>query len=201
VNPSENSNPTPPALPDVGVGVGVDTPAPALTGRRRLLRAGLMGAPALLALKSSPVLAVNCKLPSGFSASGNFSKTGKNSCATPAPVPSAWSTRISSGKYTGTTITPATLFTSVGFNFRTGYFTNTETFSSVLARGNGNIAALTASAYLASISNGGATFANSNTIRAMWNNGVLGGSYAAGSGVVWGETQVKKYLLYATGQA
>ena len=176
-----------------------------MTGRRRLLRAGLMGAPALLALKSSPVLAVNCKLPSGFSASGNFSKTGKNSCATPAPVPSAWSTRISSSgsskRYTGTTITPTTLFTSVGFDFRTGYFTDTETFSSVLARGNGNIAALTASAYLASISNGGATFANSNTIKAMWNNGVLAGNYAAGSGVVWGQPQVKNYLLYVTGQA
>lgn len=197
MNPSENPNSTPPALPDVAV----DTPAPAVSGRRRLLRAGLMGAPALLALKSSPVLAANCKLPSGFSASGNLSRSGSKNCAAPAPKPSTWSGLIVSGQYSGTTVTPGTRFKRPGFTVSASNFLATDTFSMVLAKGDTHIAALTASVYLASISNGGGTFPTSNTVIAMWNNGVVAGSYAAGPGVVWGQIQVKNYLLYLTGQA
>ena len=49
-------------------------------GRRRLVQAGLAGAPLLMALKSTPVLASNCKSPSGFSVSGNMSRPGDYVC-------------------------------------------------------------------------------------------------------------------------
>lgn len=49
-------------------------------GRRKLVQAGLAGAPLLLALKSTPVLASNCKSPSGFSVSGNMSRPGDYVC-------------------------------------------------------------------------------------------------------------------------
>lgn len=42
--------------------------------RRRLVQAGLASAPILLALRATPVLAANCKNPSGFSVSGNLSR-------------------------------------------------------------------------------------------------------------------------------
>ncbi len=187
----------PSALPDANV----DTPVAALPGRRRLLRAGLMGAPALLALKSSPVLATNCKLPSGFSASGNLSRSGSKNCAAPAPLPSAWSSKVVSGSYSGTSITPSTTFASAGFNINVSYFAATDTFSTVLAKGNSSTTALTASVFLASITAGGGNFPNSTEVKKMWNNGVLGGSYAAGTGVVWDKPKVRAYLLYLTGQA
>ena len=44
--------------------------------RRKLIQTGLAGAPLLMALKSVPALAADCKQPSGFSASGNLSQNG-----------------------------------------------------------------------------------------------------------------------------
>jgi hypothetical protein len=47
----------------------------------------------LLALKSTPVLAGNCKQPSGFSVSGNLSATGGKNCSSPFPSISDWQNR------------------------------------------------------------------------------------------------------------
>lgn len=106
-----------------------------------------------------------------------------------------------SGNYSGTTITPTTTFASAGFTVNTTYFNATDTFSTVLAKGNGNITALTASVFLISITSGGGTFPNATEVKKMWNNGVIGGSYTASPGVVWDKPKVMNYLLYLTGQA
>lgn len=84
--------------------------------RRKLLRGGLIGAPVLLALKSTPVLACNCKLPSGFSTSGNLSRNGgkPSTCTDPAKGPSWWSSHVEKNqKFTGTNISKNTAFNSV----------------------------------------------------------------------------------------
>jgi len=84
-------------------------------GRRRLIRGTLVGAPILLALKSTPVLASNCKLPSGFSTSGNLSRNGGATCTQPAHQPSYWPSHINptDGKFTGTGLLKTTPFNSV----------------------------------------------------------------------------------------
>ena len=75
-------------------------------GRRKLIRGALVGVPVLLALKSTPVLACNCKLPSGFSVSGNVSQRNGAGCNAPANGPSYWLSNISSnGKFRGTDAT------------------------------------------------------------------------------------------------
>jgi len=94
--------------------------------RRKLLRGGLVGAPVLLALKSTPVLACNCKLPSGFSTSGNLSRNGGASpCTDPAKNPAWWSSHIEKShqfssshggknqKFSGTNISTSTPFNSI----------------------------------------------------------------------------------------
>ena len=60
--------------------VATSDSAVAQKSRRRLVQAGLAGAPLLMALKSTPVLASNCKSPSGFSVSGNMSRPGDYVC-------------------------------------------------------------------------------------------------------------------------
>lgn len=214
MNPSENPNSTPPALPNAAV----ETSVSAVPARRRLLRAGLMGAPALLALKSTPVLACNCKLPSGFSASGNLSRSGSKNCPSPAPKPSAWrtlayqtkmgtspsyyyvykNTSLKATAKVGSTEAGAIFKTNGGFSVK--YFAAGDSFDTVLARGDTDIVALTAAAYLESFTSGGANFPSPLTVQQMWNNGVVGGAYTATTGVVWDETKVKNYLLFVTGQ-
>ena len=84
--------------------------------RRRLLRGGLIGVPVLLALKSTPVLACNCKLPSGFSTSGNLSRNGgrASTCTDPARGPAWWPNHIEKNKkFSGTQISKDTPFNSI----------------------------------------------------------------------------------------
>ena len=84
--------------------------------RRRLLRGGLIGAPVLLALKSTPVLACNCKLPSGFSTSGNLSRNGgaASTCRDPARGPTWWPNHVEKNKkFSGTGISKDTPFNSI----------------------------------------------------------------------------------------
>jgi hypothetical protein len=169
-----------------------------------------MGAPALLALTSAPVLAANCKLPSGFSASGNLSRTGSKNCSEAAPTPTVWSSMTTGNngnngnnnlKYTGTNIKTTDTFIGAGFNVK--YFAVGDSFATVLARGNLDIVALTASAFLTALAGGNSTtFPDSVKIARMWNDGVAGTiGYTATTGVVWHETEVRNYLLYLTGQA
>jgi len=83
--------------------------------RRRLIRGGLIGVPVLLALKSTPVLACNCKLPSGFSTSGNLSRNKGKTCTDPAKGPAWWPNQYDkkTKKFFGTNITKDTKFNSI----------------------------------------------------------------------------------------
>lgn len=84
--------------------------------RRRLLRGGLIGVPLLLALKSTPVLACNCKLPSGFSTSGNLSRNGGKppTCTDPAKGPTWWPNNVEKNKnFWRTNISKDTPFNSI----------------------------------------------------------------------------------------
>jgi hypothetical protein len=81
------------------------------------------------------------------------------------------------------------------------YFATGDSFDTVLARGDTDIAALAAAVYLQSFTSGGSNFPGPTVVQAMWNLGVFGSGYTATSGVTWHETEVKNYLLYVTKQA
>jgi hypothetical protein len=91
--------------------------------RRKLVRGVLLGAPILLALKSTPVLACNCKLPSGFSTSGNLSRNGGATCTQPAHNPSYWPSHIGwDKKFTGTGVNLASLVVTAYLDIKANYF-------------------------------------------------------------------------------
>ena len=110
--------------------------------RRKLIQRGLVVAPVLLALKSTPVLACNCKLPSGFSTSGNLSRNAGATCSEPAHQPSWWLNHISSGKFGGA------VSTSSVFNAKFGVTYETRTFLAILQGGTINLTSLLVSAYI-----------------------------------------------------
>lgn len=173
--------------------------------RRKLLRGAAIGTPALLALKSTPVMACNCKLPSGFSASGNLSRTGTKNCAAPCSKPSTW--KGSTYQYNKTdrcyndktTIKTTTAFKDCGFSI--SKFSSGDSCDTVLGRGDRDIAALMCAAYLESLRSAGTGFPNSTIVKNMWNFGVCGSGYTVSPGIVWKEDKVLQYLLYVTGQA
>jgi hypothetical protein len=197
--PDNNSQPdTTDLKPSQPIGRGTSE------GRRRLLRAGLMGAPALLALKSAPVLACNCKLPSGFSASGNLSRTGATNCSDRAPRPSEWPGKCNSStkKYgTSSVKSSESLVTNYQFAAGGGLLAAT-TIGQALVMGSNEKVNLIAAAFL-NVRTGnfpsGITEAN---VRAMW-SGLLNGGYKpnAASSVVWNQDQILKYLRYVMGLA
>lgn len=168
--------------------------------RRRLLRGGLVAAPTLLALTSTPVLACNCKLPSGFSASGNLSQTRSNNCAAPGKSPTQWAGSVVGGKFSGTTIA-----SNCTFSPTIGNTTDSTTFMSILSQGNANSneKALVVAVYLQAVVNGGAGFPSSAQVKKMWNDTVGAGMYTAlqSPQVMWGRADVVKYFKYLTGQA
>lgn len=170
------------------------SPAPS-AGRRRLLRA----APALTVLPATPVLAANCKLPSGFSVSGHLSRAGGQGCSAPAPQPRAWAslTHEQGGKfhYNGTTLPTDLPFSSL---FPGG---TSEPLATVLAAGNANENALFAAVRLQAIALGGAaSFPAEAEVLRMWNE-TRGGTYSPTPGVSWGRDEVRRYLRYLTGQS
>lgn len=171
--------------------------------RRRLIKLGATAAPAVLALKSTPVMACNCKIPSGFSTSGADSRK-VTACADPGKTPSAWGANCSSSspyKYSGTNYNKNTTFSSAGFTTTATY--TDKTFSQLMKTGmNQDLQALIVAVFLEGSINGGTKFPNITTVRKMWNEGVLSGTYKPYSGLTttWDAAKVKKYLLYLTGQ-
>lgn len=161
----------------------------AISGRRKLIRGGMVGAPIILALKSTSVWACNCKHPSGFSVSGNYSQTHSNVCADPAPKPGSISASepLRQKKFAGSTSSGdagMTLPSGVASGYTLGN-----------ALGSSGDAQVVAAAYInASRSSfGGVT---KETVRAMWNDTANGGSYAASAGVAWKRADVINYLKY-----
>lgn len=174
-------------------------------GRRRLLRGGLLGAPALLALKSAPVLACNCKLPSGFSASGNLSRGGSKNCVDRAPQPSQWVNNYNSGtkKYTGTSVKTTHKLVSDCLLMQGGNITSATTVAGGLVSSFEEVRLISA-AFLNVLSGnfpGGLTVTQ---VRSMWTCiATSGGTYQASSSpsIVWDKTKVLNYLRYVMGLA
>lgn len=166
-------------------------------GRRKLIRGALVGAPILLALKSTPVLACNCKLPSGFSTSGNLSRNGGNAaaarCQSPARGPSYWKSHYdrSTKKFSGTNVTTTTSFNSI---FLPGDPLNRNLLV-VLQSGDSNFSSLVVAAYLGIKSRyfvGGISITN---IQQMWS-----GNYKPhGNTIPWTATECTDYLKYVMG--
>lgn len=195
MNNFEDNQPVSQASPEVSPVAG---PVPS-GSRRRLLRGGLAAAPALLALTSTPVLACNCKLPSGFTASGNFSQTGSYNCAAPGRKPTGWklAVDVQTNKFSGTDVTKSTTFASVF-----GGSDNTTFWSLFcLSNANSDSRALAAAVYLQSIVNGGYQFPYMSLVQKMWKDTEGAGRFTAVTApvVTWSRAEVVTYFKYLTG--
>jgi len=161
--------------------------------RRKLIRGGVIGIPTLLVLKSTPVLASNCKLPSGFSVSGNLSQTGMNQCSQPALKP----TQISSAdplrlkKFAGNIN-----YGHAGLVLPSGFASDYKLGAALSAGGD---LALIAAAYINATNGVFAPGATNIMVRSMWNQTASGGTYVATTGVSWTRTDVISYLNYVMG--
>lgn len=158
-------------------------------GRRKLIRGGVIGVPVLLALKSAPVLACNCKMPSGFSVSGNLSQTAKNSCEFPAKSPSqiASNDPLRNKKFAGNVNQG-----NAGLTLPYGK-TNAYTLGNALT--DGGDGALVAAAYINANNNHFSPGVTKEIVRTMWNN-TVSGTYTATTGVNWTRDDVIAYLKY-----
>ena len=158
--------------------------------RRKLIRGGAIGIPVVLALKSTPVLACNCKLPSGFSVSGNLSQTHNNKCGDPALKPSQISSSnpLRQKKFAG--------------NISNGHaglilpLNKPADWKLGDALSGGGDPALIAAAYINAANGSFSPGATTTMVRNMWNQTANGGAYAPIAGVAWTRTDVISYLNY-----
>lgn len=203
---------TPEALPTAASTRGVSA-SRVSTSRRNLLRGGLAGAPALLALKSTPVVACTCKLPSGFTVSGNLSRGPKN-CVDRARRASTWASSTNcktaspnqyySGTtnyaiYKGTLVGSGTTGTGTPLSLITTGYSGT-TVGSWLALPDDSVQGMLMACYLESVVSGGPNFPTTAMIKSMWNTGVQGTGYTVPNQTVkWNKDQVIGYLRYLTG--
>ncbi|XHS79250.1 hypothetical protein ACFJGW_04565 [Burkholderiaceae bacterium UC74_6] len=176
-----------------------DAAKPASPSRRRLLRAGAIGAPALLALKSTPVMACNCKLPSGFSVSGNASHNQGSTCSSPGKTPTWWSGQCdSNGYYSGTSCNKTHQY-STYFTCTTTY--KDKTLNTCLKTSDTDHQSMAMACYLQACTEGGSHFPTNQTVKDIWNQGVCGAGYPVpGSSSTWNKNQCLSYLQYLTGQ-
>lgn len=176
--------------------------------RRNLLRAGALGAPALVALKPAPAIACNCKLPSGFTVSGNASRKLYN-CQDPADKPLTWKGRYKrvSGKdcyYKGAytlNIHRGTKVTSLGFIC--GSYGNDTTTVNAWLDGELTPTGLIMACYLeAAVAGNDTTFPQKQKFVDMWNNAVVNttGYTVANQVKKWDKDQVIGYLKFLTAQ-
>jgi len=200
MNVSEDPSKPTGSAPEVAAGQ-----RPAVSGsRRRLLRGGLAAAPALLALKSTPVMACNCKAPSGFSASGNLSHNVAR-CDAPSGTPSNWQGKCGNSNpwaYGTTGCKRDDKFTSCSFSKSASY--PDDTLGTCLGKGNTNHQALAVACYLQACIYGGAGFPTKSMIQTLWNAGICPTTSTFrpnASSPVWSKTQCVNYLLYLSGQA
>jgi hypothetical protein len=164
--------------------------------RRRLLRAGAIGAPALIALKPAAVMATDCKMPSGFTVSGNLSR-GNKGCATPGRRPSQWLTSIGDTVYKNNKGKKAS---AIGLTCTTSY--SNDTLENWLKKGDSNEQALIVACYLEALSYGNdSNWPKKERFQAMWNLGVIGNSYMPPNQTTpWDRAKVIAYLKFLTGQ-
>jgi len=167
--------------------------------RRRLLRGGMVGVPAMLALKSTPVMACNCTLPSGFSVSGNASHNQGATCSAPGNKPSWWKNQYNSnGCYNGSSCYKTEKFSKY---FSCGSYSDKTLHNCLSVSDQKNHQAMAIACYLQGCSEGGSHFPLASTVRDIWNQGVIGNSYPVpGSTAVWNKDKCVAYLKYLTGQ-
>ena len=153
--------------------------------RRKLIQTGLVGAPVLLALKSTPVLAANCKLPSGFSVSGNLSRNGPTGCSPKLNGVGYWVTNATLEQKDRPFAPPNLIASTIDSNI--------TTFGLALAKGNTDIHAKIVAAFLSADAG---SFLPLATVKDMWNLGVIGRAYPASAGDSWDKIKVEAYLDY-----
>lgn len=171
-------------------------PAASRQGRRKLIQAGLASAPVLLALKSTPVLAGNCKHPSGFSVSGNLSANGAKNCSSRFPGISEWQKNPSQWP---NSLTPNSLFKAA---LGASALNQADTFTLGAALGDtANPLNAKAVAVLLGSFNYGPP--GPDVVKALWTDGVRGGGYAAlgykSESTMWHWIEVDKYFDYLLG--
>lgn len=184
--------------------------------RRNLLRAGAIGAPALISLKPASVVACSCKLPSGFSVSGSLSRGPKN-CADPSETASVWqgrTTKTNVGtsskpvyeyRYTTKnntvlTIHKGTTLASLGISVG-GY--GGTTVGEWMGSGNTTDTGLFMACYVTAWAHAnGSNFPLKDTLRDMWNAAVISntGYTVPNQAVKWNKQQVLGYLAFLTAQ-
>ena len=178
-----------------------DIAAASRQGRRKLIQAGLASAPVLLALKSTPVLAGNCKHPSGFSVSGNLSATGGKNCGTRFPGISEW-VKADPGVWPAGYPRDTALFGAALGAGAIGHDADIGTFRLIDALNDAAnpLNAKAAAVFLGSFNSGPP---NSTVVQALWTDGVRGGGYATlgykSENTVWHQTEVEKYFDYLLG--
>lgn len=178
-----------------------DINAASRQGRRKLIQAGLASAPVLLALKSTPVLAGNCKHPSGFSVSGNLSATGGKNCSSRFPDVGEWAKADPGIWPTGYPRDTALFATAlgaagIGHDADIGTYKLIDALNDSANPLNGKAAAV----FLGSFSYGPPS---STVIQALWVDGVRGGGYSTlgqrNESSIWHQTEVEKYFDYLLG--
>ena len=171
-------------------------PAASRQGRRKLIQAGLASAPVLLALKSTPVLAGNCKHPSGFSVSGNLSANGSKNCSSRFPGISDW--QKNSGQWPNG-LTPNSLFKDA---LGASALNQADTFTLGAALGDtaNPLNAKAVAVLLGSVNYGPP---GPDVVKALWTDGVRGGGYSAlgykSESTMWHWIEVDKYFDYLLG--
>lgn len=185
--------------------------------RRNLLRAGAIGAPALVTLKPASVVACSCKLPSGFSVSGNLSR-GPKTCADPSEKASVWAPRVTktqNGKdgsgnpiyeyrYTTKsgyvlTIHKSTTLASLGINV--GSYGGAKVSDWMSATDDSDTGMFMACYVTAWAHANGSNFPLKETLRDMWNAAVISGTgyTVPNQNKKWNKAQVIGYLRFLSG--
>ncbi|MBN9696399.1 MAG: hypothetical protein J0L85_11440 [Zoogloea sp.] len=172
---------------------GSDTGTMPKNGRRRLIQGGLAGAPLLMALTSVPALAAECKQPSGFSASGNFSQNGNAACTSKLSGVKDWV------KFCEATPSPSSH--PIDTNTFSGVFATTgsvtDTFRKILTISGTDLQKKIVAAWLSA--NLGSALLTKDTVVKMWNDGVMGAGFHPSTtmpSVTWNSQKVEQYLDY-----
>ena len=167
--------------------------------RRRLIRGGVAGVPIVLTLASTPVLACNCKQPSGFSVSGNLSHkplTGEGSCTSTAKTPLQIKAILDGLPSSDSSKQASTKKFAVVFPSYNGLDRNTLTLYNSLSNGN-ELVQLLSAAWMNTFVYG--FNATRTEIQNMGNAALSNTGYTVTAGVIWYRADIIIYLKYAMG--
>lgn len=165
--------------------------------RRRVLKAGLAGAPVLATLASRPVFAGQCLGVSAYGSLGGSLVPTASVCSGYSPTTwsktKPWPTPFYATSAGGTT---ATQFHSLTTGLQGNLYSG-STMMQVLKMTNSSdmqTLARYVSAGLLNAQMGLTPVLDCDTVRAMWNDCVAGNSFQPTAGVSWGPAEVVQYL-------